>query len=201
MSPNVLLVSPKFNPNSFWSLQAACDFYGARCPAPPLGLITVAAMLPRDWNVRLINRNAEELTARDLDWADMVMTGGMLPQQQDTLEVMAAVRRARQADGGRRSRPDVEPRGLSRCRFPGARRSRGTHRPVHRGVAEWRAKGRVRGREVSGRCHQEPGAALRSHRRQALSPCRRAVLARLPLQLRVLRHHRALRPRSARQDQ
>jgi hypothetical protein len=92
MSPNVLLVSPRFNPNSFWSLQAACDFYGARCPAPPLGLITVAAMLPRDWNVRLINRNAEELTARDLNWADMVMTGGMLPQQQDTLEIIASCR-------------------------------------------------------------------------------------------------------------
>lgn len=88
MTPNVLMVFPRFNPNSFWSLQAACDFYRARCPAPPLGLITVAALLPPTWNIRLINRNSEELMASDLDWADLVMTGGMLPQQRDTLSLI-----------------------------------------------------------------------------------------------------------------
>jgi radical SAM superfamily enzyme YgiQ (UPF0313 family) len=81
--PNVLMVFPRFNPNSFWSLSPVCEIWGARCPAPPLGMITLAAMLPADWNVRLVNRNAEELSAADLDWADMVMTGGMLPQQDD----------------------------------------------------------------------------------------------------------------------
>jgi radical SAM superfamily enzyme YgiQ (UPF0313 family) len=88
VAPNVLMVFPKFNPNSFWNLQVVCDMSGARCPAPPLGLITVAALLPPQWNVRLVNRNAEELTARDLAWADMVMTGGMIPQQDDTLELI-----------------------------------------------------------------------------------------------------------------
>jgi radical SAM superfamily enzyme YgiQ (UPF0313 family) len=82
------MVFPRFNPNSFWSLQAACDVMGARCTAPPLGLITVAALLPPAWPVRLVNRNAEELTAADLDWADLVMTGGMIPQRQDALEVI-----------------------------------------------------------------------------------------------------------------
>jgi hypothetical protein len=84
-TPNVLMVFPRFNPNSFWNLQALCDIRGARCPCPPLGLITVAALLPPSWNVRLINRNAEELTDAHLDWADVVFTGGMLPQQRDTL--------------------------------------------------------------------------------------------------------------------
>jgi radical SAM superfamily enzyme YgiQ (UPF0313 family) len=84
-TPNVLMVFPKFNPNSFWNLQPVCDIWGARCPAPPLGLITVAALLPPAWNIRLINRNAEDLTDQDLDWADMLMTGGMLPQQDDAL--------------------------------------------------------------------------------------------------------------------
>jgi radical SAM superfamily enzyme YgiQ (UPF0313 family) len=88
-TPNVLMVFPKFNPNSFWNLQELCDIRGARCPAPPLGLITVAALLPKTWNIRLINRNAEELTERDLAWADMVMTGGMLPQQADTLALIS----------------------------------------------------------------------------------------------------------------
>jgi len=94
-TPNVLMIFPRFNPNSFWSLQAACDIQGVRCPAPPLGLITLAALLPREWNIRLVNRNAEELDAADLAWADMVMTGGMLPQRVDCLEV---IRRA-QAQG------------------------------------------------------------------------------------------------------
>ena len=88
-APNVLMVFPQFNPNSFWNLQELCDIRGARCPAPPLGLITVAALLPKSWNIRLINRNAEELTQRDLAWADMIMTGGMLPQQADTLSLIS----------------------------------------------------------------------------------------------------------------
>ena len=87
-TPNVLLVFPRFNPNSFWSFQAACDFRRKRCPAPPLGLITLAALLPPAWNVRLVNRNAEELSGSDLDWADLVMTGGMLPQRPDALSLV-----------------------------------------------------------------------------------------------------------------
>jgi radical SAM superfamily enzyme YgiQ (UPF0313 family) len=85
---NVLLVYPRFAADTFWNYKATCELFGARCPAPPLGLITVAALLPTTWSLRLIDRNAEELTAQDLDWADLVMTGGMLPQQMDTLDVI-----------------------------------------------------------------------------------------------------------------
>src|SRR6185437_3645665 len=53
---------------------------------------TVAAMLPADWDVRLVNRNTEELTDDDLAWADMVMTGGMNAQQMDTHEVFEICR-------------------------------------------------------------------------------------------------------------
>src|SRR6202161_4972953 len=87
-APNVLMVFPKFNSHSFWNLQEVCAIIGVRGPAPPLGLITVAALLPPAWNIRLINRNAEELSEADIDWADMVMTGGMFPQQADTFVVI-----------------------------------------------------------------------------------------------------------------
>lgn len=60
---------------------------GAKHPAPPLGLITVAAMLPPTWDIRLIDHNIEELSDTDLEWADLVMTGGMLPQQLDALKI------------------------------------------------------------------------------------------------------------------
>jgi radical SAM superfamily enzyme YgiQ (UPF0313 family) len=91
-NPRVLMVFPRFPERTFWSLRAACDFFGARCPAPPLGLITVAALLPREWQVRLRDRNAEEMTAEDLEWTDLLMTGGMLSQRDDTLAVMALAR-------------------------------------------------------------------------------------------------------------
>lgn len=91
--PNVLMVFPRFNRHSFWNLQAVCDAYGARTSSPPLGLLTVAALLPPDWRVRLVDRNARALHGCDLDWADMVMTGGMLPQRADTLEIIELAHR------------------------------------------------------------------------------------------------------------
>ena len=84
----VLLVVPSFTGHSFWNFRAACEVYGARYPAPPLGLITVAALLPPAWHCRLVDRNTEPLQDADIDWADLVMTGGMLPQQADTLQVI-----------------------------------------------------------------------------------------------------------------
>jgi len=85
---NVLMVYPCFAGGTFWNFAATCEVFGARYPAAPLGLITVAALLPSSWSVRLVNRNTEELTDSDLAWADLVMTGGMLPQQHDTLEII-----------------------------------------------------------------------------------------------------------------
>ncbi len=87
--PNVLLVHPRFNPNAFWNYLETCAVAGARYPAAPLGLITVAALLPPDWPVRLVDRNVESLRDEDLDWADMVMIGCMMPQQRDAKRVIA----------------------------------------------------------------------------------------------------------------
>src|SRR5579875_9034 len=84
----VLLVYPRFVQNSFWNYADSCRVVGARYPAAPLGLITVAALLPQTWQFRLINRNTEELTHDDLAWADLVMTGGMLNQQPDCLRLI-----------------------------------------------------------------------------------------------------------------
>jgi len=89
---NALMIFPRFNADSFWNYRVTCELAGARYPAAPLGLITVAALLPKTWSVRLVNRNTEELTDADLDWADLVMTGGMLPQQTDTLHIIEMCR-------------------------------------------------------------------------------------------------------------
>jgi len=84
----VLMIYPKFVPNSFWNYAEACELVGAKYPAAPLGLITVAAMLPKHWDIRLVNRNTEPLTDADLDWADLVMIVGMLNQQPDALDLI-----------------------------------------------------------------------------------------------------------------
>ena len=90
----VLLVYPRFVPNSFWNYKDACKLVGALYPAAPLGLITVAALLPAGWEFRLVDRNTEELNAADIDWADLVLTGGMLNQQPDTLRSSRSATRA-----------------------------------------------------------------------------------------------------------
>jgi radical SAM superfamily enzyme YgiQ (UPF0313 family) len=87
---NALLVYPRFNSNTFCSYEATCDVVGAKYPTGPLGLITVAAMLPPSWSLRLVDCNTEQLRDSDFTWADLVMTGGMLPQQRDTLRIIAA---------------------------------------------------------------------------------------------------------------
>lgn len=84
-----LLVYPAFVRPSFWNFRATCELQNARYPTGPLGLITVAALLPHDWEVRLIDCNVEALTDEALDWADVVMTGGMLPQQLSSLDIVA----------------------------------------------------------------------------------------------------------------
>ncbi len=87
-SCNVLMIYPRFQANTFWNFSEACKLMGARYPTPPLGLITVAAMLPAQWNVRLVNRNTEDVAEEDFAWADMVMTGGMINQQVDALRLI-----------------------------------------------------------------------------------------------------------------
>ncbi len=194
------MIYPRFMADSFWNFSEACELVGARYPAIPLGLITVAAMLPKSWNVRLVNRNTEELAESDLAWADMVMTGGMLFQQSDSLDLIAMCR-ARGLPvvvGG----PDVSssPHRYADSQFPGRRRGRGHHRQVHRRLGGRPTRGHFRVAEVPGRRHQDAGSALRSAEIRPISLHRRAIFARLSVHLRVLRHHRALWPFAAHQN-
>src|SRR5205085_5441344 len=91
-SCRVLMIYPRFSADSFWVYTQACELAGAKYPTAPLGLITVAALLPPSWEVRLVNRNTETLTEADIEWADLVMTGGMLFQQPDSLRIIEMCR-------------------------------------------------------------------------------------------------------------
>jgi radical SAM superfamily enzyme YgiQ (UPF0313 family) len=88
---NALLIYPEF-PDTYWSFKHALKFLGKRAAQPPLGLMTVAALLPGNWKKRLIDTNVERLRDRDLAWADVVLVSGMHIQR-DSL--MAIVERCR----------------------------------------------------------------------------------------------------------
>ena len=198
---NVLLIYPRFAGGTFWNFAATCEVFGARYPAAPLGLITVAALLPSAWAMRLVDRNTEELTDGDLAWADLVMTGGMLPQQHDTLEIIDICR----APASRSWSADLaSPRVHTSTSGPifvfsakPKASSTSSSRPGRR--ERRRAYSRPRSSTVDVTENSDP--PLRPAEVRSLPPRRRAVLARLSIHLRVLRHHRALWPGAARQDQ
>lgn len=89
----ILLVNPEF-PNTYWSFRHALPFEGKRCAFPPLGLLTVSALLPPSWERRLIDLNVQRLKQSDLDWADMVFATAMLAQKESLRDV---VKRAKAA--------------------------------------------------------------------------------------------------------
>ena len=88
---NVLMVWPRFPP-SFWGFEGVLDMIPEKAMTPPLGLITVAALCPATWKIRLIDRAVEELRDEDLLWADLVMVSAMHAQRVDAIAVLARAR-------------------------------------------------------------------------------------------------------------
>jgi radical SAM superfamily enzyme YgiQ (UPF0313 family) len=88
---NALLVYPRF-PDTYWSFRYALSFQGKRAAQPPLGLMTIASLLPASWNKRLVDTNVERLVDSDLAWADVVLLSGMQAQQQDLISIIRRCR-------------------------------------------------------------------------------------------------------------
>ena len=85
---NVLLVYPQ-NPDTFWSFKHVLPFVSKRSTFPPLGLLTIAAMLPVDWQLKLVDLNVERLKDADLRWADYVMISAMIVHKASVNEIVA----------------------------------------------------------------------------------------------------------------
>jgi radical SAM superfamily enzyme YgiQ (UPF0313 family) len=90
---NVLLVYPEF-PDTFWSFKHALKFIRKRASSPPLGLLTVAAMLPAEWELRLVDVNVRALTDADLAWADCAFISAMAVQRSSAGRIVARCREA-----------------------------------------------------------------------------------------------------------
>ncbi len=84
----ILLVYPEF-PDTFWSFKHALRFIHKKAASPPLGLLTVAAMLPAEWEKRLVDLNITSLTSKDLAWADYVFISAMIVQREAARTVIA----------------------------------------------------------------------------------------------------------------
>jgi radical SAM superfamily enzyme YgiQ (UPF0313 family) len=84
----ILLVYPQ-NPDTFWSFKHVLRFVSKRSTFPPLGLLTIAAMLPSDWQLKLVDLNVERLKDSDLRWADYVMISAMIIHKQSVHDIVA----------------------------------------------------------------------------------------------------------------
>ncbi len=91
--PNALLVYPE-NPPSYWGANFALDMLGIKAAFPPLGLLTVAAMFPPDYDLRVVDMNVTPLEESDLKWADLVFTSTMIVQREALQVVIGRCNRA-----------------------------------------------------------------------------------------------------------
>jgi len=88
----ILLIYPQY-PDTFWSFRYALKFISKKASFPPLGLLTVAAMLPDDWEKKLVDMNVSQLTDEDIRWADFVFISAMVVQRDSAKEVINRCRR------------------------------------------------------------------------------------------------------------
>ena len=84
----ILLIYPEF-PDTFWSFKHALKFIRKKSSSPPLGLLTVASMLPEEWDLRLVDMNVHRLKQKHLQWADFVFISGMTIQRCSAKEVIS----------------------------------------------------------------------------------------------------------------
>jgi len=89
---NVLLLYPRF-PKSFWSFEKTLALLNRKAMLPPLGLMTVAAILPQEWEFKLVDRNVRQVTEPEWAWADLVILSAMIVQKEDLIEQIREAKR------------------------------------------------------------------------------------------------------------
>ena len=88
----ILFVYPRY-PDTFWSFKHALRFVSKKAAFPPLGLLTVASMLPPEWQKKLVDINVSPLMDKDIEWADYVFISGMVVQKKSAKEIIARCRK------------------------------------------------------------------------------------------------------------
>ena len=88
----VLLVYPLF-PKTFWSYEKILELVDRKVLLPPLGLVTVAAILPQEWEFKLVDRNIRQITEAEWEWAELVILSAMIVQKEDLLDIIREAKR------------------------------------------------------------------------------------------------------------
>jgi hypothetical protein len=81
----ILLIYPQF-PKSFWSFEKVLELVNRQVLLPPLGLVTVAGILPQEWEFKLVDRNIRAVTEEEWEWAEVVILSAMIVQKKDLLD-------------------------------------------------------------------------------------------------------------------
>jgi radical SAM superfamily enzyme YgiQ (UPF0313 family) len=90
---NVILIYPE-SPDTFWGFKHALKFVRKRAYSPPLGLLTIAAMLPSGWSKRLVDAGVTKLRKKDLEWADCAFISGMTVQRESARRIITRCKEA-----------------------------------------------------------------------------------------------------------
>jgi radical SAM superfamily enzyme YgiQ (UPF0313 family) len=90
---NILLVYPEV-PDTFWSYKHALKFIKKKATSQPLGLLTIASLLPKEWNKILVDTNVKTLSQNDLNWADMVFISAMSVQKDSAMKIIKQCNKA-----------------------------------------------------------------------------------------------------------
>ncbi|HEY9633388.1 MAG TPA: DUF4070 domain-containing protein [Coleofasciculaceae cyanobacterium] len=88
----VLLIYPLF-PKSFWSFEKVLELVNRQVLLPPLGLVTVAGILPQEWEFKLVDRNIRTVTEEEWEWAEVVILSAMIVQKKDLLDQIREAKR------------------------------------------------------------------------------------------------------------
>jgi len=96
---NILLVYPEY-PDTFWGFKHALKFVSKKAANPPLGLLTVAAILPEEWNKKVIDMNVDTLKDKDIEWADSVFISAMVVQVESVKKVVERCKNVKIVAGG-----------------------------------------------------------------------------------------------------
>jgi len=90
---NIILIYPEM-PDTFWTMKHLLKIIGKKAGYPPLGLLTVAALLPENWNKRLADLNIESIDEDKVKWADFIFIGGMNVQKKSAAEIISYCKNA-----------------------------------------------------------------------------------------------------------
>ncbi len=187
----ILMIYPEF-PDTFWSFKHALKFIRKKASTPPLGLLTVAAMLPEEWEKRVVDLNVRTLKDNDIEWADYAFVSAMVVQRQSTNEVIARCKAAglKVVAGGPLFTaefdqfPDVDHFVLNEAEM--------TLKPFLRDLEQGTGAAHLYLGGIPGHL-ADTRADVGTGRPEPLRDHVDPVFTRLPVRLRVLQHHLAVR--------